>query len=290
MTTTQDQASPDANKIVIYHAHCCDGQGAAAAFYTKHPEAQFYPGAYSRPLPDVTGRDVYFVDFSCTLPVLKQLLEVANSVTIIDHHKTAIDELLNFKHPKFTAVFDLSHSGAVLTWKWCYPGTPIPKVLTYIEDRDLWRFKFPYTKEVNAYLYSLEFDVEVWAKQLLTDSLFEYSFTVITSAGDALLRQDAKRVKSLIKNSRLLNIGGLQVPAVNCNGFHASDVGHELAKNCFFAATYYDTADGRIFSLRSSHANGADVSAVAKTYGGGGHVTAAGFSVDFATAALMEIK
>lgn len=47
MTTPNTQN--DANTIVVYHAHCCDGQGAAAAFYTKHPE-----------LTNFTGKDVAY--------------------------------------------------------------------------------------------------------------------------------------------------------------------------------------------------------------------------------------
>jgi nanoRNase/pAp phosphatase (c-di-AMP/oligoRNAs hydrolase) len=47
-----------------------------------------------------------------------------------------------------------------------------------------------------------------------------------------------------------------------------------------FAACYWDTPDGRFFSLRSSDA-GEDVSAIAQQYGGGGHRNAAGFSVPF---------
>ncbi|KKK83930.1 hypothetical protein LCGC14_2788440, partial [marine sediment metagenome] len=42
-----------------------------------------------------------------------------------------------------------------------------------------------------------------------------------------------------------------------------------------FAGCYWDTPEGRVFSLRS--AGDFDVSAIAKQYGGGGHKSAAGF-------------
>ena len=288
MTTPNTQN--DANTIVVYHAHCCDGQGAAAAFYTKHPEATYFPGAYNRELTDFTGKDVYFVDFSCRLNVLKNILEVANSVTIIDHHKTAIDELKDFEHPKFTKVFDLNHSGAVLTWKWLWPEREVPQILSLIEDRDLWRFNISGTKEINAYLYSLEFDIQQWADVFLDAESFRLCATEMIASGISLLRQDAKRVASLLRNARMMRIGGLLTPTVNCNGFHASDVGHELAKGKFFAATYYDTPRGRTFSLRASDDSTADVSAIARTYGGGGHMTAAGFTVPFDVAYNMEVR
>jgi len=64
--------------------------------------------------------------------------------------------------------------------------------------------------------------------------------------------------------------------------------GHEMAKGRPFAACYWDTPKGRVFSLRSSD-DGADVSEVAKQYGGGGHRNASGFTVSFAQAQAFEL-
>jgi nanoRNase/pAp phosphatase (c-di-AMP/oligoRNAs hydrolase) len=47
-----------------------------------------------------------------------------------------------------------------------------------------------------------------------------------------------------------------------------------------FAACYWDTPAGRVFSLRSGE-NGMDVSVIAQKYGGGGHKHASGFRVPF---------
>jgi len=273
--------------LVIYHKGCCDGQGAAAAFYHKHQNAEFYPGVYSHEPPDVAGRDVYLVDFSYPLEVLKRMLAQVNSLTIIDHHKTAIEFLQDFEHPRLTKFLDTNHSGAVLTWMWCYPDTPVPDLLLYIEDRDLWRFQYPNTRAVNAFLYSMEFDLIGWLLWLNNGTL-DQNLKAILEAGNALIRQDTQRVKSLLGNQRYLNIKGHVVPAVNTNHFHASDLGHELAKGHDFAATYFDTKDGRVFSLRSNP-DGVDVSLVAQHFGGGGHRTAAGFKVSFDDARSFEI-
>jgi uncharacterized protein len=53
-----------------------------------------------------------------------------------------------------------------------------------------------------------------------------------------------------------------------------------MAQGELFAACYWDTPAGRVFSLRSAGL-GLDVSAIAKRFGGGGHLHAAGFSVPF---------
>jgi hypothetical protein len=55
-----------------------------------------------------------------------------------------------------------------------------------------------------------------------------------------------------------------------------SDAVAELAKGQPFAAGCYDDEAGRRFSLRSDP-NGFDVSAIAASYGGGGHRSATGF-------------
>lgn len=60
----------------------------------------------------------------------------------------------------------------------------------------------------------------------------------------------------------------------------SSDAGHMMAKGEPFAACYWDTPEGRCFSLRSAE-DGMDVSEIAKDYGGGGHKHAAGFRVPF---------
>lgn len=73
-------------------------------------------------------------------------------------------------------------------------------------------------------------------------------------------------------------IDGFDVPVANLPYTLSSDAGHLMAQGEPFAACYWDTPAGRVFSLRSSDA-GEDVSAVAKTYGGGGHRNAAGFQV-----------
>jgi nanoRNase/pAp phosphatase (c-di-AMP/oligoRNAs hydrolase) len=62
----------------------------------------------------------------------------------------------------------------------------------------------------------------------------------------------------------------------------ASDIGHELAKDNPFGATYYYDGQKYIFSLRSDDNNpeAVDVSKIAKFYEGGGHKNAAGFELE----------
>ena len=77
---------------------------------------------------------------------------------------------------------------------------------------------------------------------------------------------------------RYMIIGGIRVPVANLPYTLTSDAGHHMATadENKIGVCYWDTPDGRVFSLRSLD-DGPDVSAIAKDYGGGGHAHAAGF-------------
>lgn len=271
--------------LCIYHGNCADGFGAAWVVRKAHSEesVEFHAGVYQNPPPDVTGRDVILVDFSYKRPVMVELLARANSVTILDHHKSAAEDLAGLNGRHYEAVFDMEKSGAMLAWEYFYPALKPPVLLRHIEDRDLWRFALPYTREIQANVFSHPYDFKVW------DQLMNTPIEALVSDGQAIERKHHKDIAELLSvTARRMNIGGFNVPAANLPYTMSSDAGHVLGKGQPFAACYYDTPDGRVFSLRSEE-TGEDVSAVARLYGGGGHKHAAGFKVSFAVAAGFEV-
>lgn len=76
-----------------------------------------------------------------------------------------------------------------------------------------------------------------------------------------------------------MTIAGHDVPVASLPYTLTSDAGHMMAQGETFAACYWDTAEGRVFSLRSTIESGTDVSAIAALFGGGGHAQASGFKV-----------
>lgn len=86
--------------LCIYHGHCDDGFAAAWCVRQAIPDAEFYPGVYQQEPPDVAGRDVLMVDFSYKRPVLLRMAESARSVMVLDHHKTAAEDLSGFPQPE----------------------------------------------------------------------------------------------------------------------------------------------------------------------------------------------
>ena len=267
----------EVKRLCIYHGNCLDGFGAAwAVRHALGDNVAFYKGIHQQSPPDVTGMDVFLVDFSYKKDVLEDMLKVAASITILDHHISAENDLsVLLKAGKVQGLFDMNKSGAMLAWEWFIPDRPAPELIAYIQDRDLWQFKLKGTREINAALASYPYDFEVW------DNLMESAdgIDILKRDGEAIERRLQKDVKELIASGvRRMVIGGYDVPVLNASSAYVSDAGHIMSIGEAFAACYWDHADGRSFSLRSSD-DGIDVAEVAKKYGGGGHEKAAGFTV-----------
>lgn len=274
------------NPLCIYHGNCADGFGAAwVVRRALGPDVDFHAGVYSQPPPDVADREVYIVDFSYKRPVLLEMAAVARNIVILDHHKTAAEDLQDLPPgiENLFAIFNMDRSGAMLAWEHFFKLREPPELLLRIEDRDLWRFALPGTREIQASIFSYPYDFEVW------DELMKRPVDKLFTEGLAIERKHHKDIAELLKVvTRRMEIGGYNVPVANLPYIHVSDAAHELAKGEPFAACYWDTPGGRVFGLRSSDA-GVDVSQIAKRYGGGGHRNASGFTADWDVAAGFEI-
>jgi nanoRNase/pAp phosphatase (c-di-AMP/oligoRNAs hydrolase) len=156
-----------------------------------------------------------------------------------------------------------------------------PNLVRYIEDRDLWRFNWPNSKEVNAWIQSFDIDLQVWINEV-APTIESRPLTDIISEGKSLLRQQDKLVKSICYNAKLQRLDEYMAPYVQTN-ILMSEVCDYMLKvsypECPFSFYSFERKDGKIqYGLRSR--SDFDVSIIAKKYGGGGHKQAAGFEVD----------
>lgn len=265
------------SKLLIYHGRCPDGFASALVIHKKFPEGvDYYPGVYQKDPPDVKGKDVIMVDFCYKRPVMEQILKDANSLTWIDHHKSAIEDMEGLDIPGLRL---LNQSACTLTWNYCFPYASIPKLLLYIEDIDLWKFSYPETKDVMHYVYSKHYHFVDYLK-LLNEC--ETNIQSIIEKGIAINERFQKDMFELMENNRdEMNIGGYTIPVCNVPYIYASEICSHLCKiysRDSFAACYYFKKEGVVFSLRSLD-EGIDVSKIAKLFGGGGHKHSAGFEI-----------
>ncbi|MCK5506685.1 MAG: hypothetical protein KAJ10_16085 [Thermodesulfovibrionia bacterium] len=279
--------------VVLYHAECLDGFGAAYAvwyymmFMLHDYDCKFIPCQYGNDLPwkDIRDCNVYFVDFSCGELDMHRMLISAASITVLDHHKTAYQELQPFFDSKvINGVFDMEKSGAILAWEWFFDSTP-PEMLFIIQDRDLWEWKFQRTKAVTAALWYEERSFEHW-KNLIFN--YKNRQPLLEATGKVLLHAQKDEIDRACKQAWDIKIfcpnqeKYITIPVTNCHKAIYSDVGHELAeKNGWgVSLTYRDDKGKRIFSLRRGNGVAEDVSEIARYYGGGGHAAAAGFEME----------
>ncbi len=250
--------------IVLYHADCSDGFGAAWALWKKFPRASFVPVKHGHPPPpDLKNRRIVIVDFSYARPLLEAMASEAKELLVLDHHITAERTLEGFPH----AYFDQTKSGAVLGWEWAH-GTTAPWLLQYIQDKDLWTWMLPGSREINAALASYPFDFTAWDG---------FTQSTLEQEGRAILRYEQELVGKLAALASLVEFQGAVVPAVH-SAILTSQIGERLSPDHPFCMIWHDRDGRRYFSMRS-RADGTDVGAIAASFGGGGHTHAAGFSV-----------
>jgi oligoribonuclease NrnB/cAMP/cGMP phosphodiesterase (DHH superfamily) len=249
---------------VLYHDDCADGFGAAWAIWKRFPGAHFLPVKHGYPPPEgLEDHHIVIADFSYSREIIERIAKKAASLSILDHHVTAQAALAGLPY----AHFDLEKSGAVLAWEWAH-DEPLPWLLKYIQDKDLWHWQLPHSREINAAIASYPYDFSVW------DGLTQ---EVLEVEGRGILRYENMLVKKITGEAVMITLNGERIPAVY-SPVLTSQIGEILSRDHPFCVIWHQRDGRRYFSLRS-RADGRSVAKIAASYGGGGHTHAAGFSV-----------
>ena len=262
---------PSSVDCVIYHANCTDGFGAAfSAWKLLGNRAEYHARAHGHKPPNVKGKNVVILDFSFDNKTTKKLIKDANNLLVIDHHKSAMVEL----HDISNTIFDMSKSGATMSWEFFHPGKEAPKFIQYITDRDLWKWELPYSKEFSAAFDMVPFEFEEFEK-FEDDSVFDDA----VKRGSFILAYSKTVIKKVCEKAVSRKYKDMDVLVVNSSHW-MSEIGAKLSPDCDFALIWhYDHNDQRTkVSLRAFHDH-IDVSEIAKTFKGGGHKKAAGFTL-----------
>lgn len=264
---------------VLYHGNCPDGMTASWVAWTflKDSEIKYIPVGYGKEPPELPKDAlVLIVDFSYPRDVLLKIKENVGKLVVLDHHKTAEEALRGLDFCRF----DLLKSGAMLCWEYFYPDvnfSDIPPLVTYAQDRDLWLWKLPHSREFSAAVWSYDKTNESW------DAINKMKFNDIINQGTAILRYSKQLVEQMVSHAivRDIEFDGkvVRMPDVNATVLQSEVCERlmELYPEYPAAATYRRNRDDiTTYSLRSK--GDFDVSALAKTKGGGGHKNAAGFA------------
>lgn len=259
---------------IIYHAGCPDGFGAAWAAWKKFGDSVKYIAIQpSDPAPELPANAVVLmVDVALSRARLLDLRSKVKQVTVVDHHLTNKMDIGDLPDTHF----DMNQSGASLAWQFLHKGKQIPELLLYVEDRDLWRFKLPDSREFNAALSSYQRRFDLW------EVLATMGVDKLKHDGGIILRAEGQMLLEICENAFQKDIDGHVVPVVNTSVLK-SQVGDRLCimhPTAPFSAYFFEKLNAekkliRCWGLRSP--GRMDVSAIAKKFGGGGHANAAGF-------------
>lgn len=262
---------PHAVDLVLYHADCCDGFGAAfAAWKLLGNRAEYHAAMHGKPPPDVKGKNVIVLDFAYDRKTTKQMIRDAETFTMRDHHKSAMINLEGIAKPDW---FVLDHSGCILAWDFFHPGVEPPRFLRFIENRDTgWKPYMEYSKE-----FSMAFDVTPMEFDAYDKMLHASFVDDCIKRGSHILPYAESVIEKTCTSAVRKKLNGYDVLVVNATQW-VSEIGMRLAPDCDFAFVWQWNHRERYakVSLRSFHAE-VDCGVVAKRYGGGGHADIAGF-------------
>lgn len=276
--------------FVIYHAHCADGLTAASIYKFVHSRKNitYIEGSYNKTLeeyPDFTDAEVIFLDFSFKEKEFRSLLQVAKSITVVDHHITAYEYLHKIKEEDNvfnTYIFDNDECGSSLTFKWLMPKTPLPLAIEYIKDQDIYRWLYkedsvPFCLFIETLNTDLETFLSHWIEILMCSNHITKP-TKYIDIGKTLLKLRNNYVNIIKEKYQVIKYLDLDIIVVNCPSIFTNQVSDQFRDNSeyHYVITYSICKKGYSFSLRSSKGYSTLPITLSISEKGGGHVNASG--------------
>ena len=281
--------------IILQYKNCIDGLASAyiAETYYELTSRDYIsvPVQYGEDIESIIENhvlldsDVLFVDFSADRDTIKNLSNLYDSVTILDHHKTAEEALkgLDDEYDNVEIIFDMDRSGAMIAYDYFNSKVNLRlnvELFEHIQDRDLWKFEREDTKPIGAALHLVVDSNDTSSFDTFYRRFKDSPKSMIRDGYTLLLKQDMD-VKSNISTNKTKTIylNGYEFICLNLTQ-DISETGNALCiKYNKPAAMYFITNDNKVvFSLRSTD-DLIDASEIAKSYGGGGHRNACGFTI-----------
>jgi hypothetical protein len=273
----------DPRPLVIYHGKGCpDGFAAAlAAWIFFDAQAEFLGldhGVVKVPadLPDVAGRAVYILDFSFSADILRAIEAQAAKLVLLDHHKSAADQLEGYVCGCGVIHFDMKKSGARLAWEFFLPQQDVPALVRHVEDRDIWVWQYPQSAAFLAALDMEPFEFARWRDIAAfgADELADFS-----SRGQAMDDKFNMLAQGLAENAAPLTFNGVAGLMVNAPGVFHSLVGDILSRKSGTFALMWTVDKAGVIKAGLRSQPGFNCIPLAESMHGGGHAQACGFKL-----------
>ena len=273
----------DPRPLVIYHGGGCpDGYAAALAAWLFYAGQAEFVGLdhgdvkAAADLPDVVGRAVYILDFSFAKELLNFIDEHAAKLVMLDHHKSAAQALTGFVCRCGVVHFDMQKSGARLAWEFFQADAPLPDLVRFVEDRDIWVWQFDESPAFLAALDMEQYDFARWAE---IAAFSPDALQTFMSRGRAMDEKFAKLATDLADDARPVTFNGYSGLMVNAPPVFHSLIGDILAKKNGTFALMWNAHKSGVIKVGLRSRSGFDCIPLASSMGGGGHAQACGFKM-----------
>lgn len=295
------EVQPDEIEVVLYHGYCPDGFTAAWAAHRRlGAKAEYYPCHHDALPPDLTGKVVALVDICFRPEWMKQIVKSAKRVIVLDHHETPRKSMEGFEGADLR--FDMSKSGAMMSWEYFHPDEPAPLLVEAVMARDIWTDGWiekyaEYLAGLDSYGYKAFDDLDYYTgydeesvrlhrgqpksfqEDMRSDNV-NFRTKALVEIGTPIWRYMKLNIDSHVDRAVSSKLADHDVMVVNCSSPKiVSLVGHGLLKKAGISAMWwYDHHNNNVVvSLRARP--GFDVAVIAESFGGGGHVLSSAFRV-----------
>ncbi len=276
-----DRNDPD--PLILYHGHNCpDGFAAAlAAWLFYEGKAEFVGLDHGDirsvdDLPRLDGRAVYILDFSFAEYILRPMDERAAKLVMLDHHLSAAEKLTGFRCRCGVVHFDMKKSGSHLAWEFFQRGKPLPDLIRYIEDRDIWLWRYPQSAAFLAALDMEPFEFERWHQIAAFD---DAQLAAFIERGHAMDEKFSKLAELIAEHASPLVFNGIPGLMVNAPGVFHSLVGDLLCRKSGTFALLWSVDKNQVVKCGLRSRSGFNCIPLATSMGGGGHAQACGFKM-----------
>jgi uncharacterized protein len=277
------------NIVLCIHHDDLDGHASAAIVARRFPYCDFIESDYrSFPL-DLISKDseLIIVDYSPPVTLWNTLVEQCSKVIWIDHHESAFDDFRTLPQEIQNQIGGLQRvdaCGAMLSWIYCFAGIGIPSSIRLIDAWD----RHVYVEHVNQetvlnFMRGMDINGRfprdpAWESIFSDDS---HTLLEIESQGKIIGRKEQSDVSKLLDDGYEVKLDDAKCLAINCT-MAGSRLMLYLNLKTFFSS--FDVMlcwnfDGGKYTVHL-YSEKIDVKIIAKNYGGGGHVEAAGFVCD----------
>ena len=282
--------------IIVYHGNCPDGITALAIAKLQqiNKNAMQIPCSAGKfPKGNFVDKTILFLDICPIKPMLESLSKIAKQIVILDHHKTTEESMVIYKNGNVIIIYDKEKSGCQITWDYFAENKPYPWIVNYVSDKDLGRWKLPFSREIN---YCLVDDNYIDDKNLT--KIYELMICYDENNLDCFIEKGKEYVKYYDKiiethyhqASESQFIGNYNIWLVECSmKCINTELGVKLAKKKFkngnypdFVAIYsYKHENNKfVFSVRADENSNIDLAEISKQFEeGGGHLLASGFKI-----------